>query len=703
MIRKLAACCLVLIITVSSCTPSKENEVAGQEQEESKPLPDVSKNPVIAGFNQKAHFNKIEANHIYEATEYIIGSTKTRIKEVASLSSEIASFPNTMIPIDDIYSDLAQVYNTISILKIGHAKDSTRIAAKKSIHQLDQFYIDLSLNEDLYNTILLYSSSPDAQKQVGYRSKFIKEQLEIFEQNGLGLSLEKREELKAIKLKIIDIENQFNENITSFEDTITLLEKDLDGLSSRFKIAHKVTDSTFFMDLKKDDYKEFMSKAKSETARKRLYFKYQNKAKEKNIPLLKELLAERHKMAKLLGYDNYAQLKLSRNMAKTVETAIEYEKSLAEKIFPKAKAEYEELLKLKKKEKREATAIYGWDIAYYSYKLINDTYKIDTKKLKENFELFNLKNGIAHLYRTIFDIDLRRDFSKPPSVWNKDVEIYEVHKAEKVIGLIYLDLYPRLNKTKETMCIPITEGRETEKGKQIPKVAIISNYPKATPGKAALLSIEEVERYFKLIGQALHHILSETELGSQSAYQVASDFLAAPSNLFANWVWNWETVVYISRHYQTGRVIDKDLYAKVQKSRNALSGLKASKEIFRGLLDLKLHSNYDPNGSQSTTSLTEEIFKDIFPYDFMENTHPETGFLDLGSNAANYYSDMWANAYSADLFSMFEKNGILHKSTALRYIDVIMKSGATKNEIDLLSEFLGRSPEMETFTNNIGL
>ena len=57
----------------------------------------------------------------------------------------------------------------------------------------------------------------------------------------------------------------------------------------------------------------------------------------------------------------------------------------------------------------------------------------------------------------------------------------------------------------------------------------------------------------------------------------------------------------------------------------------------------------------------------------------------------------------SDMNSVFEKNGVMDKTTGLRYKDIILSNGGSRDVLDMVIEFLGREPNQEAFFKSIGL
>lgn len=62
----------------------------------------------------------------------------------------------------------------------------------------------------------------------------------------------------------------------------------------------------------------------------------------------------------------------------------------------------------------------------------------------------------------------------------------------------------------------------------------------------------------------------------------------------------------------------------------------------------------------------------------------------------------WSRVFSADMFSIFEKEGILNPETGRRFRDVVIAKGGTEDPMDLVREFLGREPNNEALLKSLG-
>ena len=84
-------------------------------------------------------------------------------------------------------------------------------------------------------------------------------------------------------------------------------------------------------------------------------------------------------------------------------------------------------------------------------------------------------------------------------------------------------------------------------------------------------------------------------------------------------------------------------------------------------------------------------------------THFQANFGHLVGYDAVYYSYLWSEVFSADMFTRFEKEGILNKNLGLEYRKQVLEPGGTQDSMQSLEDFLGRKPNQKAFLKQIGL
>jgi len=121
------------------------------------------------------------------------------------------------------------------------------------------------------------------------------------------------------------------------------------------------------------------------------------------------------------------------------------------------------------------------------------------------------------------------------------------------------------------------------------------------------------------------------------------------------------------------------------------------------LFDLKVHSNIDV---ETISMIWEKMQKE---YTGIE-TIPNTAFLcswyhlSMGYDAG-YYSYLWSEVYSHDLYTMFAKSpkGCMDTDLGYDYRKKILEPGANDDFIVLMEKFLGRPPNNKAFLNYLNI
>ncbi|SFE63254.1 M3 family metallopeptidase [Thermoflexibacter ruber] len=663
------------------------------------------KNPLIYTHNQLIDFKNITVENVQEAVTTTTALLTEKLSELYAIAEEARTFENTMRKYDALMSQLSITNALLFLLSSTVVDDELRNKSRQAVEELEKFGNQLALDENLYQAIKQYAQTSEAQQLTGYQEKFVKETVRSFEKNGFALPKEKRDALKDLQDQLSEQVNLFYKNIAEYQDFIIVSEEEMAGLPEDFKNQHKQEDGTYKIGLEYPSYTPFMQYAHSEEARKKLYIKYLNRASDKNLSVLKNVLRLRKQIVALLGYQTYAAYRQEDLMSKKPEIVWNFENKLKEKVRPKAQADYQELLEVKKQKtgNSKAQIVNPWESGYYRTILLKEKYSVDPEQVRTYFPLDNVLHGLFHISEQLFDIQFVEQKDVP--VWHEEVRYFEVRNAsdKALVGRLYLDLFPRPNKYNHAACFPLVQGRETEHGYQIPVLALVCNFSKPTPEKPSLLRHAEVETMFHEFGHALHVLLTQSPVAAFAGTNTANDFVEVPSQLLENWAWNYESLALFAKHYQTGEVLPKELFDKMLSAKNLGVGIFTQQQIFYGTYDMTLHDKYNPESEESTTDIIRKLQNEITLFPYLEGTHFEAAFGHLMGYAASYYGYLWSLVYADDIFSVFEQKGILNKEVGVRYRNTILSKGGSEDEMQQLINFLGREPSEEAFLKSLGV
>ena len=665
--------------------------------------PSSKSNPLLGKFNEEVQFSELSAEYIKEATDVSIKEARESLAKLYTISKEQRTFDNTMLELDNIYNEAGNIYGSVYLMGSTHPDDAVRNQADESKAEFAKFFNEISLDENLYRAVKDYSETAEAKSLTGYKARFTQKTVEDFERNGFALPKEKRDELKAINDKLSDLSILFQKNIAEVSDFLIVDESEIDGLQEDYKNARRQEDGKYKIDLSYPSYIPFMKFSNSESARKKLYTLYNNRAAAKNPEVLIKVLILRQQMAELLGFKTYAEYRTGDRMAKTPQNVWDFENNLIDKLKEKARIDYDELISVKRTKIGDEVidVIQPWESGYYNNILLKEKYELDQNLVKEYFETNNVIDGLFQITQNLFGVEYEE--VKDPSVWHKDVRLFNVKQDGKIISRFYIDLYPRPNKYSHAACFPMIGSKETENGPQLPTATLVCNFPAPTADMPSLLPHGDVETFFHEFGHVLHSVLTKTKLSSQSGTSVSRDFVEAPSQIFENWTWDYESLILFTKHYKTGEVLPKELFDKMLAAKNVGSGLANTQQVYYGILDFTLHDKYDPTSSKPVVEIMKALQNEITLYPYLEGTQMFAAFGHLMGYAAGYYSYLWALVYADDMFSIFDKNGIMDKATGLKYRDIILANGSSRDELEMVVEFLGRQPNQDAFFKSIGL
>ena len=585
-----------------------------------------------------------------------------------------------------------------------HTNEKIRDEGMESSRQIQKYITDLSLNEELYNAVVAYTKSKEAQQLTGYKKKFLKDTLLDYKRSGFSLPKEKRDVVKKIFNELSDLGLAFSKNIADFQDTLFVTEEEISGLPENYKKEREQKDGSYAIDMSYPSYVPFMDFSESGEARKNLKYKFNNRATDTNLEILNNIIRKRRELVSVLDYSTYAEYRTEDRMAKNPQNVWGFENDLRNKLRPKGEMDIAEMLKIKsKRTATEATTIDVWEAGYYENLVLKENFDLDPEEVRQYFEFNNVTAGLFTVYQRLFNVTFKKVSN--PSVWHEDVLMYEVYdgSSNEMIGRFYLDMFPRANKYGHAAAFSVTMGKMTTGGYQKPATALVCNFPKPTEFQPSLLTHDNVETYFHEFGHLVHGVLTQAPLMSNAGTSVARDFVEAPSQMLENWIWQKESLSLFAKHYDTGEVIPDKLLNKMLAAKNVNSGTKALQQIYYGILDFTLHDGFDPDGEKTTTDIVSALQNEITFYPYQEGTHMEAAFGHLNGYGAAYYGYKWSEVYAQDMFSIFEEKGIMNAEQGMRYRKIILEKGGTEEPLNLVREFLGRESNSDAFLRSMGL
>lgn len=663
-------------------------------------------------------FHLIKLEHYEEAFMEGMKREKEELDKIIN-NEEEPTFDNTIIYKDETkgehYYDLLGRASTVFSCMLGaETNDDLDALAQKMSPLLTQHANDMQLNEKLFKRIKhVYEHHRELTPE---EATLLQKVYDGFVRSGALLNEEGKEQFRRLSEEASLLSLQFSQNLLkenkAFELHITN-EEDLDGLpeSARQMAAHTAQEQNkegWIFTLDFPSYSPFLTYSTKRELREKLYMAKNTEGihdnPENNLAICTRLINIRRELAQLLGHETYADYVLEHRMASSVKNVYKLFNDLISAYKPQAIKELKEVEQLAKEMEGDAFEMQPWDFGYYSHKLQLQKYNIDSEMLRPYFELSKVIEGVFGLANRLYGISFKENNEIP--VYHQDVKAYDVFDADgSYLAVFYADFHPRKGKQGGAWMTEFQGQWITRKGENIrPHVSVVMNFTKPTPQKPALLTLGEVETFLHEFGHSLHGMFANTRFGSLSGTNVWWDFVELPSQFMENYATEKEFLRTFAYHFESGEPIPDELIDRIIKSKNYLSAYGCLRQVSLGLLDMAYYTQKD-EFKEDIITFEKDAWKDAIITKQLPNTCMTTQFSHIisGGYAAGYYSYKWAEVLDADAFSLFKKNGIFDKNTALSFRENILSKGGTEHPMTLYKRFRGQEPTIDALLERNGI
>jgi Zn-dependent oligopeptidase len=657
------------------------------------------KNPFLTDLNAPIDYAQVTASHIEEYADLTLAVVNTDIDHLKKVKNP--TFDNVFAALDDIYNKTYTASNNCFMMYWTSPDSLSREKGLAGYLMLDSLSTSLYANKEIFEKMKAFELS-DAYKQLqGHRKNFVDDLILKFSLSGVNLEAEKLARFEALTKEIGKLTSEYSNNMNSANETLILDEKGAAGLPENFKNTYKKGVGRYEVPVINATRDPMLKNAASEETRKAFFSKFNNRAADKNLIILDNLVQKRYDLAKTMGYNSYAEYNLLPKMAKNPETVWAFVNDLVNRAKGKAKADIEELKIVKQKETKNPKAVLQpWDIAYYNNQILKTKYNVDYEKIREYLPMNQCLDGVFEIYGKVLGLEFRK--VENASVWHPSVTMHDVYENGKLKGRIYLDLFPRPNKESWFYGVQLTAGKLTPRGYEVPVSMLLGNFTPATDELPSLISFKELNTLFHEFG----HIVDAMSYNGEFALQAdaKTDFVESMSQIFENWVWDYEMLSKFARHYKTGEVLPRETFDNMEAAKNVSSGYFAINSLRNCIYDMNLYDKYDPQNPVNTDDLWRTIDRQLGIMDFyVPGTHPQASWIHINTHPVYYYGYLWAEVYAQDMFTIFEKNGLLDTETGLRFRSLILANGTQRDVVKAVEEFLGRPMNNEAYIKSLGL
>jgi len=563
---------------------------------------------------------------------------------------------------------------------------------------------------------------------------------------GVGLEGAEKDRFNEMKLRLAELSTSFSNHVLDATKSFSLtLEdpEDVEGVpgSAKAMWANSYVQASEDKEAEVDpekgpwrisldgpSYIAAMSHLPKSEIREKVYKGYLTRASEfkgdgdeeatrNNIPIIYEILKLKKEMSNLLGFSNFAERSLASKMAPSVDSVKELSELIVEKALPAAERELAEITELAKSKGYTGDKLKPWDTTFWSERLKESKFDLTEEELRPYFALPLVLEGMFGLVERIFGIEVKQA-DGDAEIWNSDVTFYNVYDKEtqKHIASFYLDPYSRPADKRGGAWMDVCIGKSEACERDIPVAYLTCNGSPPVGSKTpSLMTFREVETLFHEFGHGLQHMLTRASVGDVAGINgVEWDAVELPSQFMENWCYDKKTVYGFAKHYETGEPLPEDKFEKLKEQKTYGAGMMACRQLYFGMLDMELHSNFDPeaseNGGESIFDVQKRIASKYIPYSMPieeDRFLCSFGHIFSGGYAAGYYSYKWAEVMSADAFGAFEDVGLENEEKVVevgrKFRDTVLSLGGGIEPMEVFRQFRGREPSPEALLRHNGL
>lgn len=664
-------------------------------------MPDI--NPLLQHWDLPP-YSAVRTEHLVPAIEKIISDNRQAISDIIASQSVFATWDDLVLAVDETDARLDEAMGIIETLSmIKHDGNAWEIACGMCRDAATQYKTEKWSNQALFQAYQRLAQSPAAANFDESRKAVLNKILRRFRFSGIDLPLDQRQQLARLDRGISALEDLF---LTHLEEASAAWSKRIDdvaqlnGLSQATKDrlalnARQAGHAGWLITLDQDTYNQVMAYAEDRSLREEYFVAFNTRASDQgphagqfdNGPVLESLLAQRHRKARLLGYENFAQLSLAKRMA---DSTAQVSGFLRRQVALKTPSFEEDAQALEVFAVGQGIAeVQPWDHEFLAEKLRQQYLDTPLTNLRDYFPLEGTLRRICLFSERLFGVRIveQTEFSR----WHDSVRLLEVSEHGQVIGHIYLDPFHR----KEAPDYPWTatsrnrrvdaEGRLT-----LPIAVIHANFTEVLADQPCLLTHLDLRVLFHEFGHCLHHVLTRSPHYTLSGIsQLGRDTAEFSGQLFERWCFSREFLRWLAAHYRTGERLSDAQIDKALTSIQTHSSWQTARLLMAGLFDFQLHRSQ--GDGRSIRQIFEDVQREIphlklSSYSRLANSfdYMVTGY------GASVYAYNWSDVLAAEAFKRFERDWVFNAQTGKAFREAVFSPGDSRSLLSSLEAFLER-------------
>ncbi|WP_411960288.1 M3 family metallopeptidase [Pseudomonas mandelii] len=646
----------------------------------------------------------IRAEHLVHAIDTLVADNRKAIAGIIASQSTTPNWDDLVLAVDETDARLDEAMGVIETLSmVKHEGKAWDAASGTCRDAAAQYKSEKMGNHALFRAYQRLAQSPAAANYDEPRKAVLNKILRRFRLSGIDLPIEQQQTLARLNRDIGVLQSLF---LTNLEGASAAWSKRIDdvsqlrGLSAatleRLAVnAQQAGHDGWLMRLDQDTYTRVMAYAEDRSLREEYFVAYSTRASDQgphdrqfdNGPVLELLLSMRHQKARLLGYENFAQLSLVTEMAESTEQVTGFLRRQIVQATPELEKDAQELKTIALE--RGMTELAPWDHEFLAEQLRQQRLGGALKNLRTYFPLDGTLQRLCLFSERMFGIRIVEQ--KECSRWHDNVRLFEISEHGQVVGYIYLDPFHRDEAPDFAWTATPRNRRVNAEGRLTLPIAVL--HGNFTPGIAehpCLLAHKDLRVLFHEFGHCLQHVLTRSPHHRLSGItQLGRDSAEFTGQLFELWCLSGEFLLWLAAHHQTGERLAEARVDAALAAIQTQTSRQTAELLMSALFDFELHR------SQGDGRSVEQIFDDVQreiphlqlpPYCRFANSfdYLVTGY------AASVYAYKWSGVLATEVFKRFQREWVFNPQTGKAFREAFFSPGDSRSLLVALEEFLGQ-------------
>ena len=633
--------------------------------------------------------------------------------------------------LDRLSDSLCRVLDLCDFVRSTHPDARFGEAADEAYQMLFEYMNVLNTTPGLDKQLKIAWADPTVATVWGEEEKSVAQiLLKDFSKSAIDLPEDKRRRFVSLSSEINRLGGTFVTDIGPAKSTLVLNSSRTHGMnpnllariSDRWGRAHLPTVG--------DIPTAALRTIHDEATRKEIYIAGRTSAPDQ-ITLLETLMQQRADLARLCGYQSYAEMSTNDKMAKTPEAISSFLTTLSHRNNATIKDELRGLTMQKTADAGEKTTGFcAWDKEYYrsrrASQMLSKARRPDF--ISAYFSLGTVMQGLSRLFTCLYGVRFVPQETRPGETWNPDIRRLDViDETEGHIATVYCDLFARTGKnpnpahftlrcSREITPLEIAEAAQASPEvepiiaandgmptsgspttgvlHQLPVIALICDFSTpSSPHGPTLLSFHDVQTLFHEMGHAIHSILGRTSLQVVSGTRCATDFAELPSVLMEHFAADATVLSLFARHWETDVPLPYEMVAERLAVDRKGQGMDTEHQILLALLDQAYHSPLAANPDFDSTKIFHDVYARYSSLPEPPETTAQGFFGHLVEYGGTYYSYLFDRAIAGkiwhDVFNSGKDNGAIARENGEVFRQEVLKWGGSRDGWRCVSGVLG--------------